>query len=583
MRVEWQIGDVRGRPADVSCLALFREIDGVETGPTNVTERSISTDARGREFIDVPFLRNIPTGVPVRLRIRGLAPNDETGEVCGVARFFGSVGPIVFRRGERRVVQLRMYALDTSEEVRFAEAGGRFLHTSTALPDGRVLITGGFTSLAPANCPPEVPAESLCYRAVASNSALLFIPGSGLLYEVFGGMSEPRAGHTATALADGRVLLIGGVSDAVFAIARSGNTFEPFFVPATAPSSTAEIFLPETPTETQDLKNDGDPGRGSFVRISEERGLSQGRFLHAAARLTGDSRVVVAGGISGAIAGNIEVAETYEVFDELPGELPGFYRPEPPPNLNTSRAWPAALSLGERTWVIGGALAPVSNEDLAETWIPSDGVGSVSPATTTTMTFPNLLGDPATPRPEFALRRPATAAVEGEPPLGLVVGWLGPLCEAGTTNVRYFSPASATELCGTASGPGSRSFVIDGDSGSTSALPLSEQHAFGTATVLSNPPGLVDVAIAGGVSSETWQLSDQIDLLVRAGNRLDLVVSRPLGDARVFHAASPLLDGGLFVSGGLTFGPLRLDTPIAEQPITQPPLATGRVFYLVLP
>jgi WD40 repeat protein len=69
---------------------------------------------------------------------------------------------------------------------------GRWLHTATLLPDGHVLVLGGRT-----------PQDSV--RAAAE----LYDPRSGR-FSSTGAMSEGRQQHTATLLNDGRVLITGG-------------------------------------------------------------------------------------------------------------------------------------------------------------------------------------------------------------------------------------------------------------------------------------------------------------------------------------------------------------------------------------
>ena len=65
----------------------------------------------------------------------------------------------------------------------------RFLHTATALTDGRVLIAGGASSVYAGPTVVEVSAE-------------LFLPGSGTFIGT-SSMKAPRWGHTATLLSDG--------------------------------------------------------------------------------------------------------------------------------------------------------------------------------------------------------------------------------------------------------------------------------------------------------------------------------------------------------------------------------------------
>ena len=72
---------------------------------------------------------------------------------------------------------------------------GMVFHTATELADGSVLVTGGTDEMV---------------RMVAADR---FDPASGMFVEV-GSLPSPRCNHTATRLADGSVLVIGGDSEA---------------------------------------------------------------------------------------------------------------------------------------------------------------------------------------------------------------------------------------------------------------------------------------------------------------------------------------------------------------------------------
>jgi N-acetylneuraminic acid mutarotase len=72
-------------------------------------------------------------------------------------------------------------------------------HTATLLPSGRVLVAGGFT-------------ESDCGGGINLLDTELYDPSSGT-WSTTGSMLVPRAGHTATLLRDGKVLVAGGRND----------------------------------------------------------------------------------------------------------------------------------------------------------------------------------------------------------------------------------------------------------------------------------------------------------------------------------------------------------------------------------
>ncbi|MDQ3974657.1 MAG: hypothetical protein M3276_10080, partial [Actinomycetota bacterium] len=133
-------------------------------------------------------------------------------------------------------------------------ATARLGHSLTLLSDGRVLAAGG-TALEAG----QGAAGGQTIRPEAS--AEFYDPATGT-WSPAGSMASPRFEHTATLLADGRVLLVGGL----------GPVGE-----GLAPLASAELF---------------DPAANAFVRTS---GLAEPRTNHAAAVLP-DRSVLVVGG-----------------------------------------------------------------------------------------------------------------------------------------------------------------------------------------------------------------------------------------------------------------------------------------------
>ena len=189
----------------------------------------------------------------------------------------------------------------------------RAAHSATLLPDGKVLIAGGFRE------------EGTSEIAIAS--AELFDPATNT-FTPTSDMNEPRDGHTATLLPNGKVLLAGGWN-------QQGRT------------ATVELYDPQTGTFeytgslmaprqglTATLLNNGqvliaggdsarnipqliaelyDPATETFTPAGS---LNTGRFGHTATLLT-DGKVLLVGGTSG----NDNILASAEVYDPETGQF----------------------------------------------------------------------------------------------------------------------------------------------------------------------------------------------------------------------------------------------------------------------
>ena len=189
----------------------------------------------------------------------------------------------------------------------------RAAHSATLLPNGKVLIAGGFRE--------EGTSE------IAISSAEIYDPETNI-FTATSDMNEPRNGHTATLLPDGQVLLAGGWN-------QSGRT------------STAELYDPQTGTfeytgsmmaarqgltatllqngqvliaggdsarnTTQPVAELYDPGTGTFTPTGS---LHTGRFGHTATLLS-DGRVLLVGGTSG----NDNILASAEIYNPATGEF----------------------------------------------------------------------------------------------------------------------------------------------------------------------------------------------------------------------------------------------------------------------
>jgi len=136
-------------------------------------------------------------------------------------------------------------------------------HTATLLPNGQVLIVGGWGV------------------SGRTSTAELYDPQTGKFHYA-ASMATPRQGMTATLLRNGKVLIAGGDS--------ARNT----------PQLVAEIYSPATNT------------------FAQTGGLNSGRFAHTAT-LLGDGNVLLIGG-GGYLSGNTVLASA-EIYNPMTGKF----------------------------------------------------------------------------------------------------------------------------------------------------------------------------------------------------------------------------------------------------------------------
>jgi N-acetylneuraminic acid mutarotase len=147
-------------------------------------------------------------------------------------------------------------------------SAGHYGHTMTLLASGKVLIAGGENGGGSAkNCPSLKTAE-------------LFDPGTGR-WTLTSPMTAPRSEHTATLLADGRVLVTGGYTDG----GLGGESL-----------ASAELYNPIT---------------GKWT----ETGAMHVARCYLTATLLPDGKVLVAGGFGGT-----DSATTAELFNPATGK-----------------------------------------------------------------------------------------------------------------------------------------------------------------------------------------------------------------------------------------------------------------------
>jgi hypothetical protein len=198
-------------------------------------------------------------------------------------------------------------------------------HTATRLNSGQVLIAGGASKMFPAG--------------TIFRSAELYNPSKGRFSDT-GGMLAARTGHTATLLADGRVLIVGG-SD------------------GTTSLSSAELY---------------DPASAKFSATGAMTIPRQ----ECTATLLANGEVLIAGGITVESDGNDNVQDTAEIYDLSAGSFSSTG------TMTSARTGPTATLLPDGQVLITGG---IDNDDTvldtAELYDPATGLFSQAGQMTT--------------------------------------------------------------------------------------------------------------------------------------------------------------------------------------------------------
>ena len=334
---------------------------------------------------------------------------------------------------------------------------GRQIHTATALADGRVLIAGGFDN-----------------KDAALASGVLYDPKTDTFSQT-GFLAGARGTHTATRLTDGRVLIAGGGPPNWLGTAIGGGSV--------APSSGAFQTLVEL----------YDPKTGTF---SQTGSMTTTRENHTATLLA-DGRVLITGGND---VGWHAVA-TAELYDPKTGTF------SPTASMAVARAYHTATLLADgRVLIAGGDPAA---------W------GSAGPPIASAELF-----DPKTGK--FT----ATGVMEG----GRAYHVATPLSD-GRVLITGGSDANGDFTSAELYDPKTGTFSRTGS--------MTVARTYHTATLL--PDGRVLVAGGGGDYSNLKFLATAELYDPKTGA---FTATGSMADARTYHGATLLSDGHVLVTGG---------------------------------
>jgi hypothetical protein len=205
---------------------------------------------------------------------------------------------------------------------------GIYGHTATFFQNGKVLLAGGFVN------------SVWDYSGISGsyNVATLYDSATGVFSET-GNMTANRGDHTATLLANGKVLIAGGADQD----------------PTGTGLASAELY---------------DPSTGTFTQTAS---MAVGRFLHTATQLQ-NGKVLIVGG---ALTSTSDPVATAEVYDPVTGifTMTGA--------MATAREQHTATLLADgRVLIVGGATSTGTGDlqptATVEVYDPSTGSFSVT-------------------------------------------------------------------------------------------------------------------------------------------------------------------------------------------------------------
>jgi len=254
----------------------------------------------------------------------------------------------------------------------------RYRHTATRLLDGKALIVGGQNMNSITNTAEVFDFSNGSFR-YTQNCAENTETEEVAVVCTQTGMEVPREAHTATRLANGKVLITGGLDGR--AITASAEIFDP----ETETFSSAGSMTAARAFHTATLLNDGrvllvggyngahlasaevyDPAKETFEPVSD---MSEARSSHAATMLS-DGSVLITGGRNGDTdVNNTGGLNTAEVFDPDFGQFS-----ETANTMTARRSYHTAVNfkddqdgVNDRV-IISGGFGFLNSEDTAETF-----------------------------------------------------------------------------------------------------------------------------------------------------------------------------------------------------------------------
>jgi hypothetical protein len=269
---------------------------------------------------------------------------------------------------------VEVYDPDTGKftEIEGDDGVGIFGHTATLLPNGTVLLAGGFVN------------SVWDYGGnLSDNGAGLYDSNTGQFSNT-GSMTANRGDDTATLLASGNVLIAGGSSmdqtgpglasaelydPATGAFTPTANMTDARFMHTATLLNNGKVLIAggavsntTAPLATAELY---DPSTGAFTNTGP---MTIGREQHTATLLA-DGRVLIAGGEISSGSGNLQAIASAEIYDPSTGSFSATG------SMATARSFHTATFLPAGTVLVAGG---GDDNSTAEVFDPATGTFSIT-------------------------------------------------------------------------------------------------------------------------------------------------------------------------------------------------------------
>ncbi len=204
------------------------------------------------DFSASTTISGIPNAVGATVIISGFAQGNNN-----TPAWQGTVTGMTFKKGNTTNISVVLYPTNSKDVcLPTTLSEPRFAHTTTLLPDGRILVAGGFSTCTGTECN-------------ATKSVEIIDPETGKV-EKLADLMTPRAFQTAIPLPDGTILFLGGVKSLTMNKKQQIKDFPELPFTLSSVATGIEKYNPGYPKTNKALNNIGQkiPNTADFVKTT---------------------------------------------------------------------------------------------------------------------------------------------------------------------------------------------------------------------------------------------------------------------------------------------------------------------------